>query len=190
MLDDARHVAGAVADDAAVSRGVGQHHREQAHAVRARGGHEARERVELHQRHVAVQHQHEVVVGNLRHRLHHRVARAVLLGLQDPADVGALEGLEHLLAAVAVHHAGGRGLEAAGGVEHVPEQRPARERLQHLGQVRFHALALAGGQDHDGEWHRGIHNRWVGHSTQAPALHPVTGASFVHAPGLRYRIAA
>jgi hypothetical protein len=29
--------------------------------------------------------------------------------------------------------------------------------LQHLGQVGFHALALAGGQDHDGQGHGDIH---------------------------------
>ena len=97
-----------------------------------------------------------MVVGDVRHRLHHGVAGAVLLGLQRPAHVAALEGLQHLLAAVAVDDVRGGGFEAGGGVEHVAEQRPAGERLQHLGQVGLHALALAGGQDHDGQGHGGI----------------------------------
>ena len=36
----------------------------------------------------------------------------------------------------------------AGRFEHVRQQRPARKRMQHLGQIRSHAFALAGRQDH------------------------------------------
>ena len=38
-------------------------------------------------------------------------------------------------------------------VDHMGQHRPARQGLQHLGQVRLHAFALAGGQDDDGERH-------------------------------------
>ena len=41
------------------------------------------------------------------------------------------------------------GASAARGVDHVREKGPAGERMQDLGQVRAHALALARGQDHD-----------------------------------------
>jgi hypothetical protein len=63
------------------------------------------------------------------------MAGAVLLRLQRPAHVPALERLEHLLAAVAVDDVRRGRLEGRGGVEHVAEQRSAGERLQHLGQV-------------------------------------------------------
>jgi len=43
--------------------------------------------------------------------------------------------------------------EAARGVEHVPEQRSAGQRLQHLWQVGIHSLALASSQDDDGKGH-------------------------------------
>ena len=40
-------------------------------------------------------------------------------------------------------------LERARGVEHVREQRPAGERMQHLGQRGMHALALTRGENDD-----------------------------------------
>jgi hypothetical protein len=40
-----------------------------------------------------------------------------------------------------------------GGIDDVLEQRATRDGLQDLGQVRLHALALAGGQDDDGDGH-------------------------------------
>ena len=43
--------------------------------------------------------------------------------------------------------------ERARGVEHVREQRPAGQRMQHLGQVGAHALALARGENEDFERH-------------------------------------
>ena len=48
-------------------------------------------------------------------------------------------------------HLGGQSKRAghgAGRFEHVRQQRPARKRMQHLGQIRSHAFALAGRQDH------------------------------------------
>ncbi len=39
-----------------------------------------------------------------------------------------------------------------GGVQHVPEERPPEQRMQHLRQRRPHALALTGGEYDDGTW--------------------------------------
>jgi len=50
---------------------------------------------------------------------------------------------------MAMHHENLARRERARGVDHVREQRPAGKRMKHLGKVRPHALAQAGGQyDH------------------------------------------
>ena len=45
------------------------------------------------------------------------------------------------------------GLERARAANNVPQQRPAGERLQDLGEIGFHSLALTGSEDDDGEFH-------------------------------------
>ena len=78
-----------------------------------------------------------------------------LLGLQHPGIHGdARHRGAHLLAAVTVDHVDRGGVEQSGGVDDVPQQRPARKGLHDLGQVGPHALALARGQDDDGKLHR------------------------------------
>jgi hypothetical protein len=96
------------------------------------------------------------------------MAGAVLFRLQGPLHGGLGEGRAHLLAAVAVDHVDGLGRQFRGGGEHVAEQRPAGERLQHLGQVALHALALAGGQDDDGKGHAGTPEAWPDSSGAGP----------------------
>ena len=54
---------------------------------------------------------------------------------------------------MAVHHVDGSGLERARAANNVPEQRAPGERLQNLGQIGFHSLALTGSEDDDGEFH-------------------------------------
>ena len=88
-----------------------------------------------------------------RQRLLHRVAGAELLGLQDPFDLRLGEGGAHLLGAVAMDHDDLARRERARRVEHVREQRPPGERVQDLGQLRAHALALTRGENDDFERH-------------------------------------
>jgi hypothetical protein len=94
------------------------------------------------------------------------VTGAVLLRLQDPAHLFVRKRVAHALTAVTVDHVSRVGVQFARGIEDVRQQGAAGERLQHLRQVRIHALALAGGQDHDRKWHAGIvanaHGRAVG----------------------------
>ncbi len=111
------------------------------------------QRLRVDQRHVAVQHQHQRIVGDLRHGLHERVTGAQLLGLQRPLQVRVVEGGAYLLAAVTVHHVDGRGLEQPCAANNMPQQRPAGERLQYLGESGFHSLALTGSENDDGELH-------------------------------------
>ena len=78
-----------------------------------------------------------------------------LLGLQHPGDIVGSERGGHLFAAMAVDHVQPCRVERTRGFQHVAEQRTSRERLQHLGQVRAHARALAGGKDDDPYSHAG-----------------------------------
>ena len=81
------------------------------------------------------------------------MARAFLLRLQRPADVVAGDRRADSLGAVAMDDVDVGRVERARRGDDVREERPACQRLQHLRQVALHALALAGGQDHDGEVH-------------------------------------
>lgn len=83
-------------------------------------------------------------------RLLHRMPGAQLLALFGPLQIRLVGecGL-HLRAAVSMHYMDGRRLQFARGGDHMREHRLAGQRLQHLGQRRAHALALASGQDHD-----------------------------------------
>ena len=95
-----------------------------------------------------------MVVGNRRHRLHDGVARAELLGLERPLEVGLLgERRADLLGAVAIDDVDAGRPQRARGADDVLEQRPARERLKHLRQRRVHALALARGENDYGNRH-------------------------------------
>lgn len=98
---------------------------------------------------------------------HHDGAGAVRDGVQgDPHGVPGPEllGLEHgrgvrgdlaqvgpdLVGAVPHHDDCAVRGQRRGGAQHVTEQRPAEQRVQHLGQCRLHPLALTGGENDDG----------------------------------------
>jgi hypothetical protein len=85
----------------------------------------------------------------MRHGLLHGVSGAELLGLKHPFDLRVREGSAYLLCAVAVHHDDPVRRHRARRGEHVRKQRPACERMQDLGQLRTHALALARGEYDD-----------------------------------------
>lgn len=111
------------------------------------------------QRHIAVQHEHPRRVGNRRHRLLHGMSGAQLLALRGPLQIALIgKGGLHLIAAVPVHDMDRRRLQLPRGGDHVRQHRLARQRLQHFGQGRAHALALARGQDHNvqGQSHQDI----------------------------------
>ena len=101
------------------------------------------------ERHIAVEHQRRKLRIEMRQGLRQRMAGAQLRLLPRPDQAGQGDGLAHALAAVAVDDADDAGLEAARGIDHVRKQRPAGQRMQHLGQIRVHALALTGGEDDD-----------------------------------------
>ena len=84
----------------------------------------------------------------MRQGLLHGMPRSELRLLPDHDEIGGGDRLRHLLAAVAVDDADALGIQGAGGGDHVREHGPPRERMQHLGQARMHALALAGREYH------------------------------------------
>ena len=159
MLDDAADLAGGVAHDAAVAGGIVQHLGEHGGAIAARGQ-QAAQRVGLHQRHVAVQHQRHIVLAvaleQQRHGLLHGVAGALLRLLQR--EVQAFLAAKRLLdavGAVADHHRDAGGREFARTGQHVRQHGLAGQRVQHFGKVGLHALAQSGGENHYIE-HRGL----------------------------------
>ena len=79
------------------------------------------------QRHVAVQHQHGVIVRYDAHGLHHGMTGAQLLGLQHPVDGLVRQRRLHLRAAVSVHHVDIGRLERARRADHVLQQRLPRQ---------------------------------------------------------------
>ena len=117
------------------------------------GGDQFRKRSAADERHIAVQHQHRVFVGNQAHRLHHRVARAQLIRLQNPFDRLLVQRRLHLRAAVPVYDVDIAGIERARGADDMLQQRFARQWLQHFRQIGVHPLALAGCQNHDRKLH-------------------------------------
>ncbi|MNQ58331.1 hypothetical protein D3C85_725300 [compost metagenome] len=111
------------------------------------------QRVGLHQRHVAVQHQRDVVLAiafqQQRHGLLHRVARALLRLLQHEVQVRlAVKSLFDAVRAMAHHNDDARGLQLARAVQHMGQHGFAGQRVQDFGKVGLHAFAQSGGEDH------------------------------------------
>ena len=111
--------------------------------------HERVERAVGDQRHVAEQHEHGMVVGYRRQRLGNRMTGTELLGLLAPDEIGIGKRCANRLAAVPVDDLDIVCPELPGPVDDVRQHRLAGQRLQDLGQLRMHSLALAGSQDHD-----------------------------------------
>ena len=148
MLDDPLDGAASTAHDAAITGGVHQVDRKDGQLA-ARGRiHQRLERFRAGERHIAIQHQGEVVgagVGQQRQGLHDRMPGAQLRLLLGEIDVGRDQCLAHRLAAVAVDHHDAPRVEAARRIHHMAHQRLAGQGMQHLGQRGIHALALACG---------------------------------------------
>ena len=120
------------------------------HGERAIGREQRAQGVGSDQRHIGVQHQHARVVGHVRHRLLHRMPSAELLRLFGPDKIRLVgERRAHLRAAMPVHNMDACGTERARDIDHMREHRATCDRLQHLRQRGFHALAFAGGENDD-----------------------------------------
>jgi hypothetical protein len=186
VLDDARHLSCAIAQDAAVARGVGQAHGQQrqlpaGHGLRGR--HQRAQRGRLRQRHVAREHDHRAVVRQARHGLLHGVAGAQLRLLAHTFHVKLACNARqscgsrfYFCSAVAGDDDGAARLQVRRLVQHMVQQRTACEALQDLGGAAFHARALAGRHDEDVEWSH--ESKSVGgRSGQPPrGLPPIIGA--------------
>src|SRR4029079_5673251 len=115
-----------------------------------------------------------VVTFQRRLRLLHRVARALLLGLEGDRHVTPRARCLELLAALADDHHALVRPERIDAVEQVQKQRPAGDRMQHLVLVGAHARALARGKDHDGKAALFAHGAEQWHGTLANASIPET----------------
>jgi len=150
MLDDGADATVRFAHDASVPRRLVEIDGQHGQRAFAGDGCQLVQGRRTDQRHVAVQHQHGVIVGNDGHGLHHGMTGAQLFRLQNPIDVFVIERRLHQRPAVTIDHVDGFGSKLARGANDVLQQRLARQRLQHLGQVRMHPLALPRGEYDDG----------------------------------------
>ena len=103
------------------------------------------------ERHIAEQDQHTIGIRRTRHRLQHCMPRAELLGLQCPANTGRWKRGANRFRPMAVDNAHIARTQFTGAIEHVRQQGPARQGLQHLRQVGSHAGTLPRGQDDDAQ---------------------------------------
>ena len=163
LFDDGPHQANAVgvagldvAHDAAVAERVGQIDGQQREVLAGAGRDQRAQRLGADQRHVAVEHQRDAVVGQHRHRLLHRVAGAELRHLAHEFALRAGERGFDGFRPVAGDDDALRWRQRLGGGEHVGQQRLPAERVQHLRARRPHPRAFARGHDHDAERHRKI----------------------------------
>ena len=154
MLDDRRHLAVGVADDAAVTGGIVELDRQQRQRARARVADDRFERLGARQRVGAEQDERHAVGAELRQRLGERVARAQRRILQCPMEIGVGKARAHRVAAMAVDDANAIGGELARGLDHMREQRPPAQRMQNFRQPGAHSLADAGSEDRDVEGRR------------------------------------
>lgn len=82
------------------------------------------------------------------------MAGTQLLGLDDEIQVIGGQALAHGVGAMPDHHLDALRLQAACGVDDMPEHGFVGDRVQYLGQRRTHARALASGKNDDIQTHR------------------------------------
>ena len=146
-VDDAAH-------DASVAEGIGRLGGEDGHGGRA-GDVEiahAGDGLRADERHVAAEHEDVIVGGQRFAALHQGVSGAALLALFDEpgAERGDLGADALGLMADDAEDIGGRD-DLAGGADDMAEQWASGDLVQHLGQLRLEARALAGGENGDGK---------------------------------------
>ncbi len=149
MFDDAQHLTGRVAHDTSVTGRIVQIYCQYGQVLSVRGGNERHQGVFPHQRYIAVQHEHCTVIGHVRQRLHDGMTGAALLRLQHPVYRRVTHGLFDGIAAETVYDVYLLRLQPRAALDDVRQQGPARQRLQHLWQIGFHAGALTGGENDD-----------------------------------------
>ena len=147
LLHHPPYLAVAVANHTAVAGGVIQSQGHQRQALVVHAGDEVTQGLRLDQRHVAVQHQHHVFF-QVRQGLRHGVAGAELFGLLRPLQPRTGHRLADGIAAVTVNQHGVVRIEGAGGVHHVLHHGAPGNRVEYLGEIRFHAGSLARRENH------------------------------------------
>ena len=88
LLDDGLHLASCVAHDAAVTRGIGKLDGEQRQLFAAAGCNQGLQRIGLRERHIAREHHHCRLIGQMGRSLLHRVASAELGHLAGKLQTG------------------------------------------------------------------------------------------------------
>jgi hypothetical protein len=151
VLDDGRHPAVGVADDAAVTGGIVELDRQQRQRARASVLDDCLKCLGARQRVGAEQHKRHAVFAELRQRLGERMAGSEWGILQRPMEVAVGKSPAHRVTAVTVDDANAIGGELARGIDHVRQQRSSTQRMQNLGNSGAHPLAHPGSENRDVE---------------------------------------
>ena len=126
MLDDGFHMPLRIAHDAPISGRLVELDGQYRERARIGDRNQLVEGGRADQRHVPVQHQHRVIVGNHGHRLHHGMPGTQLIGLQHPFDVLEMQRRLHMGAAMTVDDVDVGRMERARGADDVLRAAAAR----------------------------------------------------------------
>ena len=129
------------AHDAAIAGGVRKIDGQQRQLVSATRRHQRTQGVDAGQRHIAREHDHDAVIGQLRHRLLHGVAGAQLWLLSYEINAQSAcsprihcAGCFHFHSTMTGNDDGLADLQSPCSVQHMAQQRATGQRMQHLGQ--------------------------------------------------------
>ena len=143
-----------VADDTAIAGRILHQHGQQPQGLAAGLIDQRAQGIDPDERDITIEHQYLIGVLDMRQRLGHCVPRAQLFGLQYPVEVRTVQRLTHLLSTMTNDHMNTLGQQRACAIDHMLEHRLACHRVQHLGERRTHAGALAGGKNDYVQIHR------------------------------------
>jgi len=147
FLDNTQHVAGIVAQYAAITNGVVEGDSEQSQGVVIDVGNQCFKGGGTDQGYIAIQHQGDGILSQAGQGLHNGMAGAQLLRLLHPLQVGLGEALLHRRGAVPADDTEAAVRQRTGSVDDMSEQGFTCQSVQDLGHRRTHARALARCQD-------------------------------------------
>ena len=156
VLNDCANLTISVADDAPELGRLGKLSSDEPEMAMLGNSHTACQSLASHQRHIAVHDEHGRIVAYARQCLLHGMTGTALFALLHPAQVrlGHCSGdsSPDFGSLVADDDMGLAGFESGYCGQHMLEQGPSSQPVQHFGIRRAHPRALARGKDDDLEW--------------------------------------
>ena len=152
LLDDGRHLAGSITDDAAIASRIVQLHGQQTQLLWRNLLEQTLKGLDFDQRYVTVKNQDGVGL-NEWHCLSNRVASTQLFVLQDEIQIIGCQSLTYRVGTMADHHVDALWIKLPSAVDNMAKHRVAGNRMQNFRQCRTHASALAGSEDNNFKRH-------------------------------------